>query len=202
MTGLPTDQPQAADQRRSEAYVTYVLKLCDNKRTRSDLRSGLGRPVQRCNYLHRYLVPYLPEQQHRDTRRAHYAIAALIAGRPRASRDADATADQAQSPTWWKRPNLGASLANAVRKGTLKPDSAEGELHLLTRQSSDAIHIRLPALTRHLLTSGVPIDWAVLLEDLTWWNRNQDQIATRWLEAYFRVLSTQDATTNPQENNA
>ncbi|WP_245990622.1 type I-E CRISPR-associated protein Cse2/CasB [Streptomyces spongiicola] len=203
---------------QQSAYVAYVLKLCENKKNRADLRSGLGKPVERCNYMHRLLVPRLKdgEAQHRDARRAYYAVASLIAGRPRAIRDAEAqaAADGAESETsgdgarvtdWWKRPNLGASLAEAVNKKIIKPDTAEADLHLMARQSSDAIHLRLPALTRQLLSKGVTVDWAVLLYDLTWWNRDQDRIATRWLESYFRVrtreLPNLDAPSGTPEEN-
>ncbi|MFF0742143.1 type I-E CRISPR-associated protein Cse2/CasB [Streptomyces sp. NPDC004111] len=194
---------------RHDKFTGYLIELCrDSKKAQSDLRSGLGRPVERCHYLHRYLVPRLPERQHPDARRAHYAIAALIAARPRKARDADtAAAEQpatstgsTEPPAWWVRPNLGASLALAVNDGYLKPDSAEDDLHLMTRQSSDAIHPRLPALTRHLLTCGVAVDWSVLLEDLTWWNRDRDRIATRWLESYFRVRTYENNDDSTKES--
>lgn len=183
--------PKNDSERASDTFVTYVLNLCKVKKTQSDLRTGLGLPVERCNYLHRYLVPRLPERMHPDARRAHYAVAALIAARPRATREADThAADNRQpKPQWYQRANLGASLARGVNKQIIKPDSAEGDLHLMARQSSGAIHPRLPALTRHLLTGGVAVDWAVLLEDLAWWNRDRDRIATRWLEAYFRTTA-------------
>ncbi|MFI6056284.1 type I-E CRISPR-associated protein Cse2/CasB [Streptomyces violascens] len=185
--------------------------MCNDKKTQADLRSGLGRPVEQCNYLHRYLVRRLPERQHPDARRAHYAVAALIAGRPRSARDADKAAANPTGPTdvdgaasapgWWQRPNLGASLAQAVNATVLKPDSAEGDLHLMARQSSDAIYPRLPSLTQQLLRGGVNIDWAVLLEDLAWWNRDHDKIATRWFESYFRVRTLEDTTNSQEENN-
>jgi CRISPR system Cascade subunit CasB len=207
----PTDTPvQGPEQRASDAFVAYVLDLCANKRIQAELRTGLGRPVERCNYLHRRLVNRLPERSHGDARRAHYAVAALIAARPRAARDADAQAaseepqrEQPQSPAveWRGRPNLGASLALAVNQHVVKPDSAEGDLHWMVRQSSTAIHPRLPALTRHLLTGGIPVDWAVLLEDLTWWDRSRDRIATRWLESYFRVLTVEDRRAAHNEEN-
>ncbi|MEU2870161.1 type I-E CRISPR-associated protein Cse2/CasB [Streptomyces olivoreticuli] len=190
---MTTSQPPEAlpkGEQGADAFITYVLKLCENKRIQAELRTGLGRPVERCNYLHRYLVPFLPDKpMHRDRKRAYYAVAALIAARPRQARDA-AAKENAVAGEWWSRPNLGASFALAVRNHALKPDSAEGELHLLTRQGSDAIHPRLPALTRHFLIAGATVDWAVLLEDLSWWNRSRDRIATRWLESYFRTLST------------
>ncbi|MFC7216854.1 type I-E CRISPR-associated protein Cse2/CasB [Streptomyces polyrhachis] len=218
MTTTTAATPPADRLASQSAFVAYVLKLCENNKNRADLRSGLGRPVERSNYMHRLLVPRLMDEEvhHRDARRAHYAVASLIAARPRAARDADAQAaeeaaeagppqDSARVTEWWNRPNLGASLAEAVNKKFIKPDTAEADLHLMARQSSDAIHIRLPALTRQLLDKGVTVDWAVLLHDLTWWNRDQDRIATRWLESYFRVRTRDlpdhdELSSTPEEN--
>ncbi|WP_228678909.1 type I-E CRISPR-associated protein Cse2/CasB [Streptomyces pseudogriseolus] len=180
--------------RTSDRFVAYVHQVCASTQARAALRRGLGLPVERCTYMHRYLVPWLrdhDDQHYGDVRRAYYAVAALIAARPRSARDT--TPDQDTPMPWYERPNLGASLGQAVAKGVLKETSAESALHLMARQSSDAIHPGLPALVRQLLSGGIPIDWAVLLEDLTWWNRSRDRIATRWLESYFRTAST----TNP-----
>ncbi|MHB9848971.1 type I-E CRISPR-associated protein Cse2/CasB [Streptomyces krungchingensis] len=194
---LPAPAPQAPKKptRPSDRFVAYVHELCESKGTRAALRKGLGLPVERCNYLHRYLVPWMPERVHPDAKRAHYAVAALIAARPRTARDAPTmrptTEDEATH--WYQRANLGAALGQAVNKKVLKPATAESALHLMSRQSTDAIHPGLPALTRQLLRDGIDVDWAVLLEDLAWWNRARDQIATRWLESYFRITSAPQA---------
>ncbi|MFG2950489.1 type I-E CRISPR-associated protein Cse2/CasB [Streptomyces adustus] len=194
---LPAPAPEAPKKptRPSDRFVAYVYELCESKGTRAALRKGLGLPIERCNYLHRYLVPWLPEAVHPDAKRAHYAVAALIAARPRTARDTPAIRPAAddEAASWYRRVNLGGALAQAVGKKVLKPATAESALHLMTRQSTDAIHPGLPALTRQLLRDGIDIDWAVLLEDLAWWNRSRDRIATRWLESYFRVTSAAQA---------
>ncbi|MEU9632342.1 type I-E CRISPR-associated protein Cse2/CasB [Streptomyces luteogriseus] len=187
----PTSKPV----RVSDRFVTYVHRVCASTQTRAALRRGLGLPVERCNYMHRYLVPWLrdhDDQHHGDVRRAYYAVASLIAARPRSARDT--TPDDSASVSWYERSNLGASLGQAVAKGVMKANSAESALHLMARQSSDAIHPGLPALIRQLQSGGITIDWAVLLEDLAWWNRSRDRIATRWLESYFRTAA---GTTDP-----
>lgn len=187
--------PNPSTGRASDRFVTYVHHVCESTQGRAALRRGLGLPVERCNQLHRYLVPWLrdhDDQHHADVRRAYYAVAALIAARPRSARDA--TPVTSASASWYERPNLGASLGRAVAKGVLKANSAESALHLMARQSSDAIHPGLPALVRQLLGGGVRVDWAVLLEDLAWWNRSRDRIATLWLESYFRTV---DGTPDP-----
>ncbi|WP_063771015.1 type I-E CRISPR-associated protein Cse2/CasB [Streptacidiphilus neutrinimicus] len=210
MTATAPDQPVPREQRWAyDEFVAYIQELCTSKGTQAQLRSGLGRPVERCTYLHRYLVPWTSESTHPDTKRALYAVAALIAARPRSAREADAqakaaaaivtegtgsgNAGQGTGRGWQRRPTLGSSLGLAVRAGVLKPASAEGDLHLMTRQSSDAIHPRLPALTRQLLAAGIPVDWAVLIRDLGSWNRERDRRATQWLEDYWRAVNTAPA---------
>lgn len=212
----PAEQPKDK-QNEYEEFVAHVLEVCRSNRARADLRRGLGLPVERCSRAHRYLASELSARLHRESRGAHYGIAALIAARPRVARDADDEAESAEAespevggaevagadgelpasaapeaatgPTWRERPNLGVSFAHAVNAGAMKSASAENELHLLTRQSSSAIHERLPALTRQMLSAGVSIDWAILLEDLSWWSRNQEKTATDWLVGYFRNLA-------------
>ncbi|MFG2691710.1 type I-E CRISPR-associated protein Cse2/CasB [Streptomyces sp. NPDC048405] len=185
-----TAPPTSSTVRPSDRFVAYVHQVCASPQARAALRRGLGLPVQQCTYLHRYLVPWLRDHDdpHQgDVRRAHYAVASLIAARPRSARD---TAPGPHTPmAWYERPNLGAALGQAVDQGVMKENSAESTLHLMARQSSDAIHPYLPALTRQLLAGGIPVDWAVLLEDLAWFNRSRDRIATRWLESYFRTAT-------------
>ncbi|MER6145878.1 type I-E CRISPR-associated protein Cse2/CasB [Streptomyces sparsogenes] len=208
-TGSSLPETGAAGPRSQHRQFTEkITQLCDDKRVQADLRSGLGLPYTRCNRMHRHLVRFTSETMHPDARQARYTVASLIAARPRTARDADATAAagrardgeeldssprvEAQGSTavagTQSRFNLGASLAATVCRQGLKPDSAEGELHLLTRQSTDAFLPRLPSLIRLVLSTGAPVDWAVLLEDLEWWNHDRDRIATRWLDSYYRTL--------------
>ncbi|MYV41988.1 hypothetical protein GT030_24760 [Streptomyces sp. SID1328] len=43
----------------------------------------------------------------------------------------------------------------------------------------------MPGLCRLVGESGVRIDWAVLLSDLTAWETRRSQIANRWKEAFY-----------------
>ncbi|MFF6956156.1 type I-E CRISPR-associated protein Cse2/CasB [Streptomyces sp. NPDC008317] len=216
MTAAPAPAASAKQLRldQHDEFIAYILNWCaKSKEAQADLRSGLGRPVESCTRMHRYLVPRLPRQDHpdqwySDTRRAQYAVAALVAARPRRARDADAAASASASPgpaaapaDWWTRPNLGASMAEAVNKKLLKPGTAEDDLHLMARQSSEAIQIRLPSLTTRLLNGGVSVDWAVLLDDLSRWNRDRDRTATRWVESYFRVRTLEDREEESSKEN-
>jgi CRISPR system Cascade subunit CasB len=203
-----------------DRFVASIVRLCaDSTKARADLRTGLGRPLERCDAMHRYLVPQLGDLPRPrfadDRRRAHYTVASLIAARPRAARDADRDREEREDDAgrtqdrgnpdvdaidWWKRPNLGATLGEAVNRGILKPDTAEADLHLMVRQGTDALQQRLPALTRHLLGSGLRIDWSMLLHDLARWNRDRDDVATRWLAAYFHVRDREAADLRSTDN--
>ncbi len=187
---------------RSDRFVAHVHTLCESKQARAALRRGLGLPVERCTQMHRYLMPWLRDNgdpRRADVRRAYYAVASLIAARPRLARDTSPHSDA--TVPWYERErdNLGASLGRAVAAGVLKANSAESALHLMARQSSDSIHQGLPALVRQLLGGGITVDWVVLLVDLSRWNRDRDAVATRWLESYFR---TADGTTQPDLSDA
>ncbi|MFF9185825.1 type I-E CRISPR-associated protein Cse2/CasB [Streptomyces misionensis] len=179
-----------------DRFVAEVHRLCQDNRTRAELRRGLGLPVERCNYMHRYLVPWLrdhDDQGYGDVRRAYYGVASLIAARPRSARHGEP--ETAAGSVWHQRPNLGTSLGHAVTKDVLKPNTAESALHLMSRQSSDAVHRGLPALIAQLTGGGTTVDWAVLLKDMSWWAQDRDRIATRWLDSYFRTATGDD--TNP-----
>ncbi|WP_405928151.1 type I-E CRISPR-associated protein Cse2/CasB [Streptomyces griseus] len=200
-----TDSTAAAAPPKHDRFISYVYDLCEDNRTRAELRRGLGLPVERCNYMHRYLVPWLHQHDdvsYPDTRRAYYSVASLIAARPRAARQTEPADTSATS--WNLRPNLGAALGEAVRRDVMKAGTAESALHLMSRQSSDAVHRTLPSLTRQLLSGGTAVDWSVLLKDLSWWTQDRDFTATRWLDQYFRRSTPagipDTTTTLPEEN--
>lgn len=94
------------------------------------------------------------------------------------------------APRWRTRPNLGATLAIAAHRRVLNAATTPQRLHTLTRLSADLLHPRLPALADRLAAARLPLDFAVLLEDLAWWDVDRDEIATRWLEAFYLTRPT------------
>ncbi|TJZ99595.1 type I-E CRISPR-associated protein Cse2/CasB [Actinacidiphila oryziradicis] len=195
------------EQRRAH-YDTFattdVPLLCASPGFRADLRSGRGREVTQCPRMHRHLARLVAGY---GACRAHYTVASLIALRRPAPRPAPAaptgplaqdrdtdpgpSADSAIAWTerpWRSRPNLGASLADAVRRRGMRPGPTEDRLHLLTRLSEDLLHPRLPRLIDHLLDSGAGVDWPVLLEDLAWWEWDREAVTLRWLDSYYLAL--------------
>lgn len=82
------------------------------------------------------------------------------------------------------RSNLGVSLAQGVHAGRLNADTTESRLHRLCRLDLAGVHKRLPALVRQARSQRVPIDWAVLIQDLARWDTERDLVAKQWLQSY------------------
>ncbi|MEV0695552.1 type I-E CRISPR-associated protein Cse2/CasB [Streptomyces sp. NPDC050388] len=201
--------PTAAEHRAScDAFVAHVHLLCAEPGVRACLSRGRGRPVEECAPMDRYLSRRTAQ---RTGRRAYYTVASLIAAAgPQAhtpgvrpdpndhtsllSLEDDpgllvAPADPAPSPpdpaAWFTRPNLGATLATAVREAGHGAERTEDLLSVLTRLSDDQLHRRLPAPVTRLLKDGITPDWGVLLHDLVQRPHQRDQVGLRWRDAFY-----------------
>ncbi|AXI79814.1 type I-E CRISPR-associated protein Cse2/CasB [Peterkaempfera bronchialis] len=208
--------PRHASLEPYDVFVTGVRAACGDPGTQQALRRGLAKPVDEVPArTHAALLRggLVPDDVRGSRRRAYYAVAALIAARPRAQRladadaatgtdtDADADADtvDGSGSTRAGAPggtSLGESLALAVvRQGPdgVKEEGVESRLHLMVRQDVDGIHRMLPGVLRQLGSAGIAADYGCLLRDLTAWDRYRDSVATRWLEHYYRTLRRERA---------
>ncbi|MFI6340514.1 type I-E CRISPR-associated protein Cse2/CasB [Streptomyces sp. NPDC050535] len=95
---------------------------------------------------------------------------------------------------WRSRPDLGTHLAIAVARYGFKEATMTNRIKTLTQLDTELLHPRLWSLTSHLHSRGIArIDFAVLLEDLAWWDHDQLETAARWRENYFLTLHTLSA---------
>ncbi|MET7574934.1 type I-E CRISPR-associated protein Cse2/CasB [Streptomyces sp. NPDC005492] len=102
---------------------------------------------------------------------------------------ADSPAQPPAGPAWRARPNLGTTLALAVARHGFKQNRMDDRVRTLTRLPTTLLHPRLWTLTAHLNSRGAArLDFAVLLEDLAWWDYDRLPIADRWTESYFLTL--------------
>ncbi|MGW2272209.1 type I-E CRISPR-associated protein Cse2/CasB [Streptomyces yangpuensis] len=100
-----------------------------------------------------------------------------------------ASAERAAALFWRSRPNLGATLALAVNRRGFDESRMTDRLKLLTRLPTSQLHPRLWSLAVHLhARAAARLDFAVLLEDLAWWDDDRPRITTRWRESYFLTL--------------
>ncbi|KAB1987468.1 type I-E CRISPR-associated protein Cse2/CasB [Streptomyces triticiradicis] len=146
--------------------------------------------------------PYTPEFPARTGDEADITSGAENATEPNLHRPpgeaADAPAPQHLTPAgqpmgeraaWRRRPNLGTTLAIAVARHGFKESRMTERVKTLTKLASPLLHPRLWTLGTHLHNHGAArLDFAVLLEDLAWWDHDQPQVATRWRESYFLTL--------------
>lgn len=215
----PTTPKRSEALQLHDLFVSRVIAACRNAGEQQALRHALAKPVHevparthavllkprhteddRPGGSEAPLVPY----DVRD-KRPFYAVAALIAARPRLQRaDADLPEDDGGTDhsshegnrAGKFRPhgtNLGESLALAVTRAddAIKEKGAESKLHLMVRQDIDGLHRMLPSVVRLVSGTGVRVDYACLLRDLRSWPRYRDDVVTRWQERYYRTLGAE-----------
>ncbi|TMR33595.1 type I-E CRISPR-associated protein Cse2/CasB [Actinomadura geliboluensis] len=205
---------------RASEFVSTVFSLCEDPGKRAALRSGLGRPLDRCHRMHQVIAARVPPGS-QNSERAYYAVAAMIAALPPQARSTvvreapevpgpagsapdGASEDGAESTgngTALRR-NFGQCLAEGVEHGVLRESAAEARLSLLTRQSVDGVHRHLPATVRVLADRSSAVDWAQLLVDLCRWDRHRDQITRRWLQSFYRTRSAAERQAAEQADRA
>ncbi|MEU3521364.1 type I-E CRISPR-associated protein Cse2/CasB [Streptomyces sp. NPDC006654] len=208
---MTTTAPALSRPSLYRAFVNHIETRCaQDPGVRVALRKGLRRDLDDVRGLHRIVAAWLPDGCPQAEERAFYAVAAMIADRPRHTfhtpgdhDDPDATAPAGREPTAppagqaeaaatqpTRRDSLGASYARAVLAQAgrgLAENTAEARLNLLTRQSLPGIHRHLPGSIRHLRDAGADIDFAVLLDDLATWPYRSKTTARRWLKDYYRT---------------
>ncbi|MFJ8608089.1 type I-E CRISPR-associated protein Cse2/CasB [Streptomyces sp. NPDC093675] len=109
------------------------------------------------------------------------------------------TGGGAGAQPWRARPDLGASLAVAVARHGFKESRMTDRVRTLTKLGTPLLHPRLWSLATHLHSrNAARLDFAVLLEDLAWWDDDQPETAARWRESYFTALDA--LTASPKED--
>ncbi|MGV9314917.1 type I-E CRISPR-associated protein Cse2/CasB [Streptomyces sp. NPDC003691] len=237
MTTPPVPGADPAEQRqpsleRHDAFVAAVAAECGIPGSQQALRRALGKPVDGVPArTHAVLLRngILPDGAGGDARRAHYAVAALIADLPRAEisallpdRPSESPADpdgrdESGGPSRRTfKPggtNLGESLARAAivrNPDIITRDSGteaagvaglEARLHLMVRQDPEGLHRMLPGVLRQVVSTDTPVDYACLLRDLSAWRWHRDSVATRWLTDHYRTINRERAAVKARKRN-
>ncbi|WP_180268910.1 type I-E CRISPR-associated protein Cse2/CasB [Streptomyces sp. Ru87] len=180
----PARQPSEAYQ-HAQQFVSRVHDLCDDPGRRAALRSGLGRPLDRCARMHAVIASHVPGHASEARQRAYYAVAAMIASLPPSARRGAAAASPSAVTDASPR-NLGRCLADGVEARRVRESAAEARISLLTRQSLSGLHRHLPATVRLLTSGSGDVDFAQLLLDLSYWETSRRRIGRFWLQSYYR----------------
>ncbi|MFE7854036.1 type I-E CRISPR-associated protein Cse2/CasB [Streptomyces sp. NPDC057403] len=201
-------------------FVRQVITLCAVNGIRADLNSGFGRPVAECSRMPEHLTRHIAGFGGRRAHYTVASLIALHRDlpheegpyqpeQPAPGKDQDATTTPTANTApvsdpsgsapavsmagrpWRRRPDLGTHLAIAVARYGFKEAIMTNRVKTLTRLDTSLLHPRLWTLTGHLNSRGAArLDFAVLLEDLAWWDDDQLEIAARWRENYFLTLHT------------
>ncbi|MER6601548.1 type I-E CRISPR-associated protein Cse2/CasB [Streptomyces parvus] len=198
-----------------DEFVAQIHDLCAEPGTRVRLSRGRGRPVEECAPMDRYLarrtahragrrayytvaslIATAGPQTHTPGVRPEPEDPAVFVtveedavgtpGAPLVAPMELVPAPSAPDPAaWFARPNLGATLAAAVRTAGHSAGRTEDTLSVLTRLSDDQLHRRLPSTVTRLLKDKVTPDWGVLLYDLVQRTYQRDQVGLRWRDAFY-----------------
>lgn len=175
------------------AFIKSVIKACaDEPGVRSSLRQALRKtyddiPQAARKHVIRAGAPADPADVRKDGVRAYYTVAALIAMIP-----ARVKVEQPRIPASGHRTNLGGSLAEAVLANATSYRSAEAALAVLSKQSTNGLHLRLPGVISGIADRPDAVDWVQLLEDLESWAARRSMTARHWQQSFFHTVNRAD----------
>ena len=155
---------------RQKSFIGYLLNLAkegkEDRGALADLRSGLGKEPGEMARVHRYVVPYLPEEDYND--RWYYVTATLFGAFPQHRKD--------------------RSLGAAFRPLKQKSDSMEARFVALLNAHPDDLHDHLRHAVRLLESAKPPqpLDWFQLFKDLLQWDHPEGHVQLRWARDFYR----------------
>lgn len=165
--------------RRERHFVERLVALTDpqhrdGRAMLAALRRGLGKPPGTAAEMYPFVVRYGADGQGWEADR-YYLVASLFASHPENWTNAGDND---------RRTNFGESLRRAKRES----GGAERAMLSLLNSDRDALPDRL----RHSVglcesaAPPVPVDWALLLHDLRWWNNEKRDVQRRWAAAFWQ----------------
>lgn len=152
-----------------ESFVAYLEGLRDagDRGALAALRRGLGKPPGAALEMHRYVVPWLGEQERPWSDAVHYMVASLFALHP--------------------QPGGSGSVGSALARVAASTGAASTE-----RRFVALLNCHGDDLSRHLRQAvslakahEVPIDWNRLYQDLMGWNHHSGYVQRRWARDYW-----------------
>lgn len=142
------------------------------------LRRGLGKAPGTVAAVNQYVVPYLPPEPSPNDD-AYYLVAALFGWHPWAPWNRE-------RGRW--RSNLGVSFAWAAHAKPGEPDRSAGiQRRFIALLSADRADLdsHLRHAVQRFASHEVPVDWALLLDDILAWDAADRRVQRRWARAYW-----------------
>ncbi len=177
-----------------EEFMATVRKACATPEGRAVLRDALADDIASPWRMYMHLLPagripsYRADQ---EAERPFLLIAAMYAAtdapNPR-------TAKHRPRPRLVDgRKNLGWSFARAVELQAIPRKTAASHLSALAEQEAEGLRTDLPGTVSLLRSRQVPVQWPVLLRDLTRWPRWADDVRIEWVRSFHAPTTWTEA---------
>lgn len=152
-----------------EAFIGSLLHLAGPERpdrgALADLRSGLGKEPGEMNRVHKYVVPYLPDNDYDD--QWYYILASLFG----------------LYPVY----RQGTTLSAAFRKLRPKSESIETRFIAVLNAHSEDLDEHLRHAISILKSNDCPFNWFRLFDDLLQWEHHEKYIQLRWARDFYKT---------------
>ena len=184
-------------------FVGHLQRLNTrlNRGALAALRRGLGKRLGEEGDSLRIFYRYLPQGVERQAEDSYYLIASIFALYP------DTPSYPENTPAYQR--NLGASFAGLEKnqgQGNSDPNatsSTERRFVALLNSNSEDLHTHLRHAISPLKAKDIPVDWAVLLRDLLWWDSDSRRVQRQWARAFWgRIPSTEASQDSDAESAA
>lgn len=177
--------------RQSSPLIAYLYGLADkqdeSRAVLAALRRGLGERPGTAVGMYRYIARHVPRESSSWVHDAHYLIAGLFA----------------LHPLPWPEPrgtyasNLGGSFAELKRRveARRKKDSdtsVEQRFTALLDAHRDDVGEHLRHAVSLLKAHNVPVDWAQLLTNVTYWDTEDRGVQRRWARTFWSTPLADD----------
>lgn len=159
-------------ERRFTRYLQNLV-IQQDRAALAVLRRGLQALPGEVAEVHRYVVPWLPQNVPRRTEDCYYLVASLFASHQIPWPDSQALSN-------FQYTNLGASFA--MLAAGQEGDSVERRFTAVLNSDREDLYIHLRHAVSLLKSKDVPIDWSQLLNDLTYWG---SAVHRRWARAFW-----------------
>ncbi|MFE0104544.1 type I-E CRISPR-associated protein Cse2/CasB [Streptomyces sp. NPDC059009] len=183
----PPSAPQANPLEPFDRFLRTVHTACSSPGGRAALRQGLADEVSAPWQLYMHLLPAGGIPAYAPTREAEFPY--LLIACLYAVHDAPNPRTRKENPPPSPKPadrrqNLGWSYARAAATGVMRPSNAADALTHLAQLGVEDLYRELPGAVSLLRSHQVPVQWPVLLRDLTRWPRWAEDVRIEWARAF------------------
>jgi len=165
-------------------FVEQLERLRDNNGAMAALRRGVGKPPGTAAEMHRYVIPWLGENDSGWNDDRFYLVASLF------SLWHQGTTNLTGSVPF----NLGASYQRLADES----GSTEKRFVALLNSHRDDLPHHLRYTVSILRSKGVPINWTQLLADLRGWDWRSRSVQRDWARGFWGGTPASDLAGEPK----